>query len=84
MFRPTNHRNSRLYSSCSISIRSLRTVYSTSSNKARSNFSGAIDGRPIFEYMAVNLRDNFARTRSVIWRIARNGWSDGTRCSGDR
>src|SRR5207237_10242395 len=33
-------------SSCSISSRSLRTEYSNCSNKARSSFSGAIDGRP--------------------------------------
>ena len=44
---PTNHRNSRLYSSCSISIRSLRTEYSTWSNSARSRCSGGIDGRPV-------------------------------------
>jgi hypothetical protein len=29
IFNPTNHRNSRLYSSFSISRRSLRTEYST-------------------------------------------------------
>ena len=83
MFRPTNHRNSRLYSNCSISIRSLRMVYSTCSNKARSNFSGGIDERPIVEYMCANFWDNFAKMWSVIWRMARKGWSAGTRCSGD-
>ena len=46
MFRPTNHRNSRLYSNCSINIRSLRTVYNTCKSNARNNFSGGIDGRP--------------------------------------
>ena len=34
----------RLYSNCSINIRSLRTVYNTCNSNARSNFSGGIDG----------------------------------------
>src|SRR6267378_8252136 len=38
--KPTNQRNSRLYSSCSISIRSLRTEYSTWSSSARNKCSG--------------------------------------------
>ena len=38
------------WSSCSISIRSLRTEYSTWSSNARNNFSGAIDGRPVLAY----------------------------------
>src|SRR5438034_794010 len=50
--RPTNQRNSRLYSSCSISIRSLRTEYSTWSSSARNRCSGGIDGRPVFAYIA--------------------------------
>src|SRR5262249_2880 len=45
--RPTNQRNSRLYSSCSITIRSLRTEYSTCSTRARNRCSGGIEGRPV-------------------------------------
>jgi hypothetical protein len=45
--RPTNRRNSRLYSSCSITIRSLRTEYSTWSRSARNRCSGGIEGRPV-------------------------------------
>ena len=44
---PTNHRNNRLYWSCSISIRSLRTEYSTWSSSARRRCSGGIEGRPV-------------------------------------
>jgi hypothetical protein len=43
---PTNQRNSRLKSSCSMSWRSERTEKNACSSEARSNFSGAIDGRP--------------------------------------
>jgi hypothetical protein len=37
--------------SCSINIRSLRTVYNTCKSNARSNFSGGIEARPIAEYI---------------------------------
>ena len=43
--RPTNQRNDKLYSSCSINIRSLRIEYKTWSNSARNNCSGASGGR---------------------------------------
>jgi hypothetical protein len=72
-FRPTNHRYSRLYSSCSISIRSLRIVYNTCSSRARRSFSGGMEGRPICEYMRANAFDNWTSTASVIARIGRNG-----------
>jgi len=84
MFNPTNHRNSMLYSSCSVSMRSLRTVYSTCNSRARSSFSGGIDRRPSLAYMRENTCDNCVKIVSVRRRIARNGWSEGTRCSGDR
>src|SRR6266478_3186345 len=37
-------------------MRSLRTVYSTCSNSARRSFSGGIERRPTFAYMASNFR----------------------------
>jgi hypothetical protein len=46
---PTNQRYSKLYCSCSMSIRSLRTVNNTCSRRARKSFSGAIEGRPVLE-----------------------------------
>ena len=46
---PTNQRNMRLYSSCSISCRSERIEKNACSSNARSSFSGGIDGRPIDE-----------------------------------
>jgi hypothetical protein len=46
MFRPNKPSKEQLYSSCSINIRSLRTVYNTCKSNARNNFSGGIDGRP--------------------------------------
>jgi len=57
----------------SISNRSLRTVYNTCNNKARNNFSGAIDGRPVAAYIAVNFLESSFNTRSVIFRIDRSG-----------
>jgi hypothetical protein len=44
--RPTNQRNSRLQSSCSMSYHSERTVLNACSRSARSNRSDRIDGRP--------------------------------------
>src|SRR5215472_3094799 len=73
IFSPTNQRNSRLYSNCSINRRSLRTVYSTCKMSARRSFSGGIDGRPILEYICENARDNCFNTMSVISRMARSG-----------
>jgi hypothetical protein len=84
MLRPTNQRNNRLYCSCSISSRSLRTVYSACNNKARSSCSGGTDGRPMSEYSRSKRGDNRVSTVSVICRIGRNGWSAGTRSFGDR
>jgi TPP-dependent pyruvate/acetoin dehydrogenase alpha subunit len=46
---PTNQRNSRLYCICSISCRSERTEKRIWIRLARSNRSGAIDGRPSAE-----------------------------------
>jgi hypothetical protein len=74
----------RLYSSCSINIRSLRTEYSTWSSSARNRCSGGIDGRPVLAYIPSNRGDNRPKALSVIERIIRSGWSVGTRCSGDR
>ena len=73
MFRPTNQRNSRLYSSCSISIRSLRIVYNTCSSSARNSFSGAIEGRPQSTYSRPNDRDSPFKTTSTMVRIGRKG-----------
>ena len=64
--------------------RSLRTVYSTCSSNARSNGSGGMDGRPVVEYSRANCADIDRSASSVSGRIARSGWSAGTRCSGDR
>ena len=36
------------------------------------------------EYIRENSRDSCFKTLSMIWRIARSGWSAGTRCSGDK
>ena len=83
MFIPTNHRNNKLYCSCSISIRSLRTVYNTCISSARSSFSGAIDGRPNVAYIWLNTGDNAFKATSAIARIGRNGCSAGTRSSGE-
>jgi len=69
---PTNQRNSKLYSSCSISIRSLRTEYSTC-RKARKRCSGGIDGRPVAAYIASKRGDSRGRASSVMLRIVRNG-----------
>ena len=67
-----------------ISNRSLRTVYSTWSINARNSCSGGIEGRPVFAYIRANRRDNDRNASSVSARTARNGWSAGTRCSGDK
>jgi hypothetical protein len=48
-------------------------VYNTCNNSARSNFSGGIDGRPIWEYIRANSFDNSAKTLSATWRTARKG-----------
>src|SRR5437763_7140394 len=64
--RPTNQRNNRLYSNCSINIRSLRTVYRTCNSNARSNFSGGIDRRPMSEYIFENNCDSCAKIVSAI------------------
>jgi hypothetical protein len=74
--------NSRLQSSCSINSRSLRTEYSTCRRSARSNFSGAIDGRPVLAYSLLNRGYSFLNASSVTTRRRRKGCSWGTRCSG--
>jgi hypothetical protein len=43
-----------------------------------------IDGRPVLAYIVSNRGDNRAKASSVIVRMARSGWSAGTRCSGDK
>jgi len=58
---------------CSVSIRSLRTVYSTCNNRARNNFCGGTEGRPISEYMVANRPDRCSNTLSQIRRMARSG-----------
>ena len=73
MFNPTNQRNSKLYSNCSISSRSLRTLYSACNSSARNSLSGAIDGRPIHAYNASNLGDIRCNAASVITRTRRSG-----------
>jgi hypothetical protein len=62
---------------------SILTEYSISSNCARNNFSGAINGRPLLAYISSKLADSFAKAISAISRIARNGWFL-TRVSGER
>jgi len=49
---------------------------------ARSNFSGAIEGRPILAYSLLNRDLSCCSASSVMARSGRNGWSCGTRCSG--
>src|SRR5271165_4202945 len=58
---PTNHRNSRLKSICSISCRSLRIAYSTCNSRARSSCSGGIEGRPRRAYSASKCNDRSAK-----------------------
>src|SRR5580700_11990770 len=70
---PTNQRYSRLYSSCSISIRSLRIEYSICSNNARSNRSGGIDFRPSSSYSESKRPSSALNASSTIARIGRNG-----------
>jgi hypothetical protein len=76
IFNPTNHGNNRLYSSSSISRRSLRTEYSTCMMRARRSFSGGIDRRPIFDYIFENSRDSCVNTVSVPdgsqWMVGRD------------
>jgi hypothetical protein len=62
----------------------LRIEYSICNNWARSNFSGGIVGRPVWEYISKNRDDMLNSAKSAIARIARNGWSGRTRCSGDK
>ena len=65
-----------------MSWRSLRTEYSICTSKARSSCSGGIDGRPVFGYSRANSGESSRSAVSTIVRIARRGWSAGTRCSG--
>jgi hypothetical protein len=60
-----------------MSIRSLRTVYSTCNSSARSSFSGAIDGRPNAAYIWLNTGESAFNPTSAISRIGRNRWSAG-------
>ena len=80
---PTNQRNSELYSSCSINIRSLRIEYRTWSSRARESCSGATQGQPVRDYNLRSFRSNRANARFVISRVARNGWPAGIRASRD-
>jgi len=73
MLNPTNHRNSKSYSSRSISCRSLRTLYSACNSSARNNLSGGIDGRPKHAYNAANSGDIRCNAASVIARTRRSG-----------
>ncbi len=66
-----------------MSIRSLRMEYSTWSSSALSRRSGGIDGRPVWEYSFSKSGHSRPRTSSTIVRIARSGWSFGTRCAGE-
>jgi CRP-like cAMP-binding protein len=59
MFKPTNQRNSRLYSACSRS--------------ARNNFSGAIDGRPVFAYSLWNCEKRLARVLLLLAHFGKEG-----------
>ena len=71
---PTNQRNSRSYSSRSISCRSERIEYNACGSIARNSRSGAVEGRPIREYSAAksalslqrHVRDLPDRTRRVV------------------
>ena len=58
------------------------TEYSACSRSARNNFSGAIDGRPVFAYSLLNRGCSSLNASSVMTRRGRKGWSCGTRCSG--
>ena len=50
----------------------------------RNSCSGGTGRRPVCGKMASNCGDSWRSASSVIWRIARSGWSAGTRCSGER
>jgi hypothetical protein len=76
---PTNQRNSRLYSSCSTSIRSERTEYNSCNSNARNSCSGGTDGRPSFEYSCSNRGPSSRIASSANARTRRKGCSNGTR-----
>jgi len=59
-------------------------VYNTWRSKARSSFSGGIEGRPSREYMAWKSRESSRKAWFTICRKGLRGWSWGTRASGDR
>jgi hypothetical protein len=48
-------------------------LYSICSSKARSSFSGAIEGRPVVAYNRSNRGDKRASAASVMRRMGRNG-----------
>ncbi len=69
---PTNQRNRRSYSSRSTKSRSERIEWNACKGIARSNFSGAIDGRPIGEYSAAKSRSSADSASFTIARIVRS------------
>src|SRR3954469_3689538 len=82
MFMSRNHRKSRLYSICSHSIRSLRTVYSAISSVAFNSRSGGIEGRPTELYICSNTGDSVRSASSARIFTCLSGWSSGTLFSG--
>ena len=60
------------------------SVGSSKPSRARSSFSGAIDGRPNAAYIWSKIGDNIFSASSAICRIGRNGCFAGTRSSGER
>ena len=56
-----------------MSWRSDLTEKNACNKVARSSISGAIEGRPISEYIPSNRPSKAAKTSSVKTRIARNG-----------
>jgi hypothetical protein len=82
MFMSRNHRKSRLYSICSHSIRSLRTVYSAIRRVAFSSRSGGIEGRPTELYICSNTGESVRSASSARVFTCLSGWSSGTLFSG--
>jgi hypothetical protein len=73
-------RNDRSKSIRSIICRSERMPWNSCNSSVRNSFSGAIEGRPIREYTAFNCGPMSVSASFTRPRIARSGWSAGTRC----
>jgi hypothetical protein len=77
-------RKSRLYFSCSISCRSERTELNACRSRARSSFSGEIEGRRIGAYSSCILGERSSRATFTSGRMRRRGSSFVTRPSSSR